>query len=242
MLLSFMQDIVSDTTLFELVKALGPSGGLTAIFVYLFMQLKKENKEEIAISLDPGVRTFQTAYTSKGNCIKIGSTILIGILMCLDGLISKLSRTTRQINKRKLKRKIKKTRLRIKNLQNELHNKTANLLCKSAKIILLPTFETKNMSKKRDRRIRTKTVRMMSTLAHYSFQQKLITKAKETGTQVILVSEHYTSKTCGQCGKLHETLRGNKEFKCKKCNFCLDRDYNGARNIMLRALRDGSKI
>ena len=46
MLLSFMQDIVSDTTLFELVKALGPSGGLTAIFVYLFMQLKKENKEE----------------------------------------------------------------------------------------------------------------------------------------------------------------------------------------------------
>ena len=205
--------------------------------------IKKINKSDVAISLDPGVRTFQTAYTSKGDCIKIGtnaSTILLGILMCLDGLISKLSKTTKQINKRRLKNRIRKTRKRIKNLQNELHWKTINFLCKNAKTVLLPKFETKKMSKRFNRRIKSKTVRGMSALCHYGFQQKLITKALETDTEVLIVSEHYTSKTCGQCGKINQKLGGKKVFECEDCEFLLDRDYNGARNIMLRAMRVGS--
>jgi len=41
-----MQEIVSDATFFELLKTLGPSGAVTTILGYLFMQVRKELKEE----------------------------------------------------------------------------------------------------------------------------------------------------------------------------------------------------
>ena len=50
------------------------------------------------------------------------------------------------------------------------------------------------------------------------------------------VSEHYTSKTCGRCAKVHWKLGDAKTFRCPSCNFQLDRDWNGARNIFLMNL------
>jgi transposase len=43
-------------------------------------------------------------------------------------------------------------------------------------------------------------------------------------------------KTCGRCGHIHEKLGGNKRFKCPACGLEIDRDANGARNILLRYL------
>ena len=37
-------------------------------------------------------------------------------------------------------------------------------------------------------------------------------------------------------GYKDENLGGNKIFNCKNSNIQLDRDYNGARNIMLKSL------
>src|SRR5688572_6636140 len=47
------------------------------------------------------------------------------------------------------------------------------------------------------------------------------------------VSEHYTSKCCGNCGILNEKLGGKETFYCKECGFNIPRDYNGSRNIFL---------
>jgi putative transposase len=48
------------------------------------------------------------------------------------------------------------------------------------------------------------------------------------------VNESFTSKTCGKCGKLHNALGGSAMFVCPGCNFTIPRDFNGARNILLR--------
>jgi putative transposase len=45
-----------------------------------------------------------------------------------------------------------------------------------------------------------------------------------------------TSKTCGKCGCVKEDLKGAKIFKCGECGTVIDRDINGARNIMIRLM------
>ena len=105
---------------------------------------------------------------------------------------------------------------------------------------MIPEFKVKNMVKKGERKIKSKVVRSMLTWSHYTFRQRLISKAEEVGTKIIIQDEAYTSKTCSRCGCINEKLGGNKVFKCRKCNLVIDRDVNGARGIFLRAMLDGA--
>src|SRR5690606_8719719 len=57
-----------------------------------------------------------------------------------------------------------------------------------------------------------------------------------SAASVVIVNEAYTSKTCGSCGCLNERLGGSKHFHCPHCHFHIDRDVNGARNILIRFL------
>src|SRR5947199_3511024 len=87
------------------------------------------------------------------------------------------------------------------------------------------------------RRIDSKTARAMCTWSHYRFQQHLIHKVREyPWCRVIICTEEYTSKTCGRCGHVRQKLGGSKVFRCPNCTAELDRDINGARNILLRYL------
>ena len=71
-------------------------------------------------------------------------------------------------------------------------------------MILLPTFETSQMVKRKGTRrrvINKKVVRQMLTWRHFDFKQRLIAKAREyPWVKVVIVDESYTSKTCGWCG------------------------------------------
>jgi putative transposase len=72
--------------------------------------------------------------------------------------------------------------------------------------------------------------------SHASFRDRLYEKAREYEDTHVLrnVNEAFTSKTCGQCGKLNHSLGASKVFKCGECEYQCDRDFNGARNILLR--------
>jgi len=77
----------------------------------------------------------------------------------------------------------------------------------------------------------------MLTLSPFRFRQHLLHKAREhPWCQVYVVTEEYTSKTCGGCGRLHDTLGGNKRFRHPQCNAAFDRDWNAARSILLKFL------
>ena len=84
------------------------------------------------------------------------------------------------------------------------------------------------------RRINKVTVRQMLGWAHYRFRQRLQQQAELRGATVHVVSEAYTSKSCGRCGRLHHSLGGNHTFRCPHppCDYRSERDAHGARNIM----------
>lgn len=211
-------------------------------FLIIPMSIKNQDihKEQSICSLDPGIRTFQTGYSPDGYGFKLGdgaSTRIFRLYLHLDKLISALSKIHGK-KRRYLKKRILRLRIKIKNLINEMHHKISLFLSSNFRTILLPSFETKIMSNRLMRKIHTKTVRKMIGLSFYRFSEILKYKCKLRGSKVLTVSEAYTSKTCGNCGELHNKLGGNKIYKCSNCNLEIDRDLNGARNIMLRALGD----
>lgn len=63
-------------------------------------------------------------------------------------------------------------------------------------------------------------------------------KAFEHGKIVIETNEAYTSKTVSWTGEIVNNLGGAKVIRSKKTGLQMDRDLNGDRGILLRALVD----
>jgi IS605 OrfB family transposase len=198
-----------------------------------------DTKQNIC-ALDPGVRTFQTMYSqdSIGEFGYDTSKTLYNLYKREDKIKSALvTDTTIKSKKRyKLKKRCALLRTKIKNITNDLHWKTADYLTKNYQVILLPIFNSKQMANKKNRKISKTSTRLMLGLSHYDFQQKLLYKAKQRGRNVILCKEHYTTKCCGGCGTLNETIGSKKIFQCENCDLIMDRDTHAARNILIRAL------
>ena len=147
----------------------------------------------------------------------------------------------------------------------ELHNVTANYLCKNYDKILIPKFETQQMIKRKKKTFKeykqskidegitipekkvnarkfTKQCRLnanvkyvLNTLSHYSFRQHLATKSVEYGCIMKVVTEEYTSCTCTKCGHM-SNIYERRMKECENCKYKIDRDLNGSRNILLKNL------
>ncbi len=191
------------------------------------------------VALDPGIRTFITFF-SEDSFGKLGNEANLTIYkLCLklDSIISKQSKVKAK-QRYKFKKTSNRVRSRIQHLVDELHKKVAKLLVDNFDIILLPTFETKDMVKKANRKIRSKSARQMLTLSHYKFKQFLKHKAYEHNKVVLDVNEAYTSKTVSWTGEIIHNLGGSRIITSKIDKRSMDRDLNGARGIFLRALVD----
>jgi len=194
-----------------------------------------ENQARI-VAVDPGIRSFATFYAGDV-CGKVGETDFSRVMrLCLrlDKLISRKVKSRNHRERHSLNKAIQRHREKIKNLVSELHRKTALFLSKNFDIILLPTFETKQMSEKTKRKIGRKSVRAMLTFSHFQFKRYMKHKAEAYGKQVIEVNEAYTSKTAGWTGEV-KNIGSNRYIRSQ--GITVDRDINGARGIMLRALR-----
>ncbi|WP_190591024.1 RNA-guided endonuclease InsQ/TnpB family protein [Arthrospira platensis] len=133
---------------------------------------------DLAIALDPGVRTFLTGFDGQ-EIWEIGKSDMGRIYRLathLDRLMSRIGLSKgRQFKRLRhcLRKAAQKIRVKIRDLVSELHKKAANYLCSKYKVIFLPKFEVKNMVKRGKRRLSTKTARKMVTWSHYRFQQTL---------------------------------------------------------------------
>ncbi|CAN0408479.1 unnamed protein product, partial [Ectocarpus sp. 13 AM-2016] len=85
------------------------------------------------------------------------------------------------------------------------------------------------------RNISNGTARGMMTWSHYKFKEQLRTTALREGVKLVIVTEEYTSQTCSCCGHLHRNLGRSKVFNCPSCPVVMDRDENGARNILMKS-------
>ena len=207
------------------------------------VQKRTSETQARAVALDPGVRSFLTWFSeTDGGHIGKGDFGRIQRLCAhLDKLLSRAKSEKRRFAKRNKYAAAGRMRTRIEDLADELHHKAARWLVDHYDIILLPTFETSEMTLRAKRRIRSKTARMMLTFAHYRFQQFLRWKCWQTGKVLVLVNEAYTSKTCSWSGEIIARLGGRKTIKGSD-GVELDRDLNGARGIFLRALVDNPAL
>lgn len=198
---------------------------------------RPEDQRLSACALDPGVRTFQTVF-SKEICSKIGEHDFQRIFRYCYALDKLISRKKKE-RSNKFNKAMKRIRWKIHDLIDEIHNKLAITLCRLFDVVCIPTFETHDMVSK----LKHKTSRAMLGWAHYRFKMKLKAKAEEYSCKVIDCTEEYTSKTCGNCGKI-SSIGGKEVWTCKHCGYVHDRDINGARNILFKqmflAMRDPS--
>jgi putative transposase len=200
---------------------------------------KGPNGEEKLISLDPGVRTFMTGYDPDGYVFEWGKGDHKEIYRLCDRYSKLQSKWNDKKNfsyhqKRNMKKAGLRIQSRIKNLVRDLHCKLAKWLCENYNVILIPEFQTSKLARRIRRKIDSKTALAMLTWSHYAFRKRLMDKSREfPWVKVKVVTEEYTSQTCGQCGNLHKKLGGNKTFKCPSCKVIADRDGQAARNILL---------
>ena len=210
--------------------------------------LKADNQGfDDVVALDPGVRTFMTYFSEDGHFGKIGEGCfqrILGMHHKIAKLTSQRALETDKCKKRNLYRKIGRLRLRIRDLVDELHWKTAEYLTYHFKVILLPTYETSEMvawkklkSEGKKRKINKEVVKAMQSLRFYEFGERLRQKCMERGVLLFRCNEAYTSKTNSFTGELMN-IGSRKSFVYE--GVTVDRDINGARNILLRAVRDSS--
>lgn len=207
-----------------------------------------ENQTEgDVVALDPGIRTFMTYFSENGHFGKLGEEIfkiIMSLNYRIDKLLSRIAEAKKAGDKKKsrnLYRAVGNFRTRISNLIDELHYKVINFLVRNFSVILLPTFETSGMvGKEKDgkkRKINKSVVRSMLGYRFYVFGQRLAGACKKYGVRLLRVNEAYTSKTNSFTGELINI--GSKKSFCYD-GIEVDRDINGARGILLRAMRDGS--
>jgi putative transposase len=194
------------------------------------------------IALDPGVRTFLTGFDGN-QLVEFGKGDMGRVArLCqhLDALMSRIAKSPSRRQRQKMRQAAARLRSKIRNLVDECHKQVSNWLVNNYQYILLPTFETSEMTNKKRRKISSKTARQMLNWAHYRFKLHLKQKAELNGCNIIDVTEEFTSKTCTKCGHVHQKLGGSKIFKCPVCQHTIARDFNGAFGILLKALKDTS--
>ena len=194
------------------------------------------------VAIDPGVRSFITMFSENGFVGKIGFGLFKRVMSLnyrIDKLVKLRDNETNKLRKRRLKRKLGKLRMRLRDLVDELHWKSISFLVRNFNVIILPTFETKEMTNKKGRKIKKFVARAMLSLRFYEFGERLSYKCKEYGCTLIRSNEAYTSKTNSFNGDIIN-IGSRDSFKYDGIK--IDRDINGARNILLRAMRDSSSL
>jgi len=204
-----------------------------------------------AVAIDPGVRSFITTFDECGDSIQIDA---LDTILIKNEYIRKLQRKIDTLKKKRAKKKRDRDKdrlemlrllrqkahieLKTKNRVEDMHYKLASWLCREYSTIFLPSFGTKQMVSG-ECILRKRTKARMMTLSHYRFKQILTLKAKEFGTNLHVMGEEYTTKTCC-CGKLNDRVGGSKTYVCvdPQCGYRADRDINGARNIFIKGLME----
>jgi transposase len=102
-------------------------------------------------------------------------------------------------------------------------------------VVLIPSFQTEEMSRLKKRRINSTTARVMRDFSHHEFRKKLEHISHREGTIIIGCTEEFTTRTCGVCGTLVPKFSG-KLFKCTnpECLSTGPRNGLSARNVLIK--------
>lgn len=194
-----------------------------------------------AVAVDPGIRNFGTYFSTDGRFGWVGQRAFERVLklnLRIDKMRSIIAKTEDKLYKFRLRRAIDRMYHKIQDLVDELHWKFINFLTKEFSVVIFPPFNVSEMNKVSNRKIRKVVVRAMMALRFYEFKERLKNKCKERHVLFIEQNEAWTSKTNSFNGEVIESLGGREFFNYQGMK--INRDVNGSRNILLRAMRDSS--
>jgi putative transposase len=164
--------------------------------------------------------------------ISTGEIILKPPSLSLE--LKKLARLNRQFsrkkkgsnNKLKALNKLRNQHYRIFCLRTDcLHKLTKNLTSTYA-ILGIEDLNVRGMLANRS------FAPAISSLGFYEFRRQLTYKAALTGTTIVIANRFYpSSKTCSNCGEIHEEFKRDKIFICPTCAYAAHRDINAALNL-----------
>lgn len=200
-----------------------------------------ENQGDV-VAIDPGIRAFLSYFSSCGHFGQLGVHSFERILrlnLRIDKLTSMKELETDRKHRQRIYRSIGKVRNKLHDLVDELHWKCINFFVSNFRVVVFPPFKVSEMVEKENRKIRKSVVRSMLSFRFYEFKERLKQKCAEHGVLFIEQCEAYTSKTNSFNGELMNI--GSKET-FKYDGITVNRDINGARNILLRAMRDSSVL
>ncbi len=189
------------------------------------------------MTLGPGARTFVTAY-AMNEAVSYGDGFyaerVFPLLLMLDNLVGQRAEARHGDWKRDYRKRTDRLAFRILNLVDDRHRRVAYDPVQAFDVILLPSFGKRDMSTKSDRKIRTRTVRSMLGLAHDRVRQKLAWMCRKCGKRLVIAMEAYASRSRSWDGIVEQEPGDSKTVS--DGTIIVDRDMNGARGILLRAL------
>ena len=182
------------------------------------------------VGLDLGIKDF--IVTSNG--VKLKNEVKINEKR-LKGLQKWLSRCRPgSKNRYKVKLKIQRLYLKIRNARKHMIYKLANRILKESDIVAVETLDVKSMYQVH------KIAKHLKNLPIREFIRVLKYKSNWLGKKVIEINKYYpSSQCCNRCDYKNEEVKdlSVRKWTCPECGLIHDRDINASINIMFEGLK-----
>jgi putative transposase len=153
----------------------------------------------------------------------------------LKRLQRRLSKKQKTSTKRKKARKaLAKQHLKVQRQREDFARKTANTYISSSDLIAYEDLQIRNMVRNR------KLAKSIHDAGWGTFIRWLKYYGAMHSIPVIAVPPQYTSQECSGCGTIVKKTLSVRTHICTGCGVVLDRDHNAARNILHKALLNGT--
>jgi len=204
----------------------------------LFIPSEKEtkivNNRKNICAIDPGNKTFLSCYSPEYKCLKIFNRDKQNKITKLIKRKIILTKLFNEFKLKKYKIALLKNNKKIMNNVKELHYKSALYLCLNFDEIYLGKLSTKAITLNKKSNLCAFEKLYTYAISHFKFFTILKNKCEEYNVKFKLVNEAFTTRTCGKCCELNNNIGSSRIFNCSKCNIIIDRDLNGARNILIK--------
>ena len=202
-------------------------------FVSILVEMpfvKYSLKPTTIVGLDLGIKDF--IVTSNGEKLKNEVKINEKRLKGLQKWLSRCKPGSK--NRYKVKLKIQRLYLKIRNARKHMIYKLANKIIKENDIIAIETLDVKSMYQVH------KIAKHLKNIPISEFIRVLKYKSKWLGKKVIEINKYYpSSQSCNRCGFKNEEVKNLsiRKWTCPRCGLIHDRDINASINIMFEGLK-----
>ena len=182
------------------------------------------------VGLDLGIKDF--IVTSHGEKLKNEVRINEKRLKGLQKWLSRCKPGSK--NRYKVKLKIQRLYLKIRNARKNMIYKLANKILKENDIVAVETLDVKSMYQVH------KIAKHLKNLPIREFIRVLKYKSNWQGKKVIEINKYYpSSQSCNRCGFKNEEVKNLsvRKWTCPECGLIHDRDINASVNIMFEGLK-----